>query len=148
MSKFSERLDRFPPFLLYALCRVPISRRERATILNRQKTYLKNPSRKKVRLYSYRRVTRKEFSKMSGIAERTLERLVIRINWQQGETKVDQMLRFFDACKIDLMKIESVTSKLRRISCCGKKFAHLSSYQMKQFELRCAEWSKYLESKQ
>lgn len=147
MTKFESRLNRFPPFLLYALCRVRISRRERKQILNRQKTRLKNPNRKNARLYSYRRITRKEFSKLSRIPERTLERIVIRVSWGQGDTKVEQMLRFFSACKFDPMMIENVTTKLRKIARSDAKFAHLSVYQMRQFEVRCQQWARHLEKK-
>jgi hypothetical protein len=143
-SKLEQRLNRFPPFLCYALMRVPVPRRDWKDKARRRRAYEENPSRQRTRRHHYRRVTRKEFSQMSGIPERTLERLVTRVSWRDGELTVDQMLRFLDACKINLFNLEPVKDTLRKINLSKNKFGHLSTYQRRQFLLRIEEWSKYL----
>lgn len=143
MTKLETRLLHLPPFLAYSLCRVKNPPITNADIRRREKARLRGAPQ--IHHHCYRRITRAEFAAKSGINERTVERLVQRVNWVDKDFTVDHMLRFLRACEIDLMRIEPVTKQLRTIAGNKKKFAHLSKHQMNQFEKRSREYSRYLE---
>lgn len=125
-SKLSKRLDRFPPFLCYALCTVKLPR-------VRDTDGWKWQERRR-----WRRINRQELSERTGIPERSIERYVQRVTWQ--DFVVGDMLRFLDGCGIDLMHVEPTMKKLKNISQSKTRFQHLTTVQRAMLMRKFREW--------
>lgn len=127
-SKLSKRLDRFPPFLCYALCTVRLPQ------------YTRKPTSKWQGRRNWRRINRYELSKRTGIPVRSVERYVQRISWENF--LVGDMLRFLDACGIDPLNIELSTLKIKRRmkGLKNKKFQYLTTVQWDLLMRKFREW--------
>lgn len=110
-----ERLNHFPPFIVFNLSHVKSGRR-------------------------YRRMTETEICAKSSLSSYRVEALCRDTNWDY--CPVMDMLSFMDACGFDIMRVDRSLQaqqfNLRR----GRPFCHLNSRQMVEFSKKLVEWRK------
>ena len=127
-SKLEKRLERFPPFLCYALCRVRLPRMK-------GEPHWRWGERRR-----WRRISQQELSQRTGFPVRTLQRYIQQVTWRKFLGR--DMLRFLAGCGVELMDIEPTTKKLKEIMRAKTRFCHLTVFQRERLMKKFREWKE------
>ena len=117
-----ERLNEFPPFMVFNLARVP------------------------VRYKRYRRMTEEEICRESRLSSYMVAFMVRSTSWDN--IHVGDMLAFMAACGFDIMRLRGAVNLLRINVARHRAFCHLSDRQMIEFSKKVQEWKKSCQSEQ
>ncbi len=134
-----ERLDRFPPFIVYNLSRIrtaalsPEEKSQRWSRAARKERRRRN--RKLPRKPLYRRMTQEEVVARSGLSSYTVDHLTGETTWQHQS--IFTMLHFMEACGFDLLHLNQTWRRFSN----SKAFSHLTKLESVEFAKRLKELS-------